>query len=239
MQGRHLTATLLGLALTGLVLVLFPPPTRADILSDLIANSGSIRVDNLTFDQFSYSPTGQMPTAANVVVNPIFDTSGNPGLRFSGGFTDAFDGLNAVQLASDAFLSYRVTATGASLNDIHLFGNPQILGLGDGAMSVTETLRDGTQPVQLEIHNVVNNGVSSVKLVDAASFLPVPSLEVVTKDIFAFNLGGFPTQSFVDQTFSRSIPEPGTFFLVGLGAVVLAGYRWRQSRRRPATLDGV
>jgi hypothetical protein len=244
MQGRHLTTTramtplLLGLALIGLA----AGPARADLLADLIASNGTVQVGGLVFDQFSYSATGQMPPATSVNVAPIFDVGGNPGLRFSGGFTDASNGLNTTQFASDAVLSYRVTALGAPLSDIHLFGNPQILGPGDGVMSVTETLMAGTQPVQIEIHDTVNNGVASLKFQDSTTFPPIPSIQVVTKDIFAFNLGGFPTQSFVDQTFSRPVPEPGTFVLMGFGVAAMAGYRWskaRQRHRRPlATPDG-
>jgi hypothetical protein len=197
----------------------------------LIANQESVQVGNLLFDQFSYSPTGQMPTAASVNVNPIVDASGNLGLRFSGGFTDASDGPDAVQEASDAVLSYRVSAVGAAINDIHLFGNPQILGPGDGVMSVTETLETDTRPIQLAIYDSVSKGVVSLKLQDAAMFGPLPSLQVVTKDLFALNLGGFPTESFIDQTFSITIPEPNSGLVLGLaflmGAAYLGGRRFR------------
>jgi hypothetical protein len=232
MQGRHLTATLVGIGCV--FTVMSGEQARADSLSDLIANHGSVRVGNLVFDQFSYSGTGQMPLASNVNVTATVDASGNAGLRFSGGFTDASDGPNATQQASDALVTYRVTASGLGLDNIHLSGNPQIVGPGDGVMSVTESFQAGNQPIQLEIHDVVNNGVSSLKLQDSALFPPVPSLQVVTKDIFALNLGGFPTESIINQTFSTTaIPDPASIFLVGLGFAVLAGHRWR--RRRMAT----
>jgi hypothetical protein len=228
MHGRCLPTILSRVVLGYLGLSLGSGMAQADPLSTIIANHESIQVGNLVFDQFSYAPTGQMPSAANVNVNPVFDASGNPGLRFSGGFTDAFDGTNASQQASDALLSYRVTAVGALLNDIHLFGNPQILGSGDGVMSVTETFQAGTQPVQLEIHDTVNNGIASLKLGDAAMFGPLPSLQVVTKDILAFNLGGVPTESFVDQTFSTIVPEPGSIIAMGLCFLTVAGYYQRR-----------
>jgi hypothetical protein len=227
MQGRHLSATLLGVVLTSLCAT----QVRADSLSDLIAGNGSVQVGNLVFDQFRYSPTGQMPLASNVTVSPTFDASGNPGLRFGGGFADASDGTTASQQASDAVLSYRVTASGLGLDVIHLSGNPQVVGPGDGVMSVTESFQAGDRAVQMEIHDSVNNGIISQKLQDSATFAPVSSLQVVTKDIFALNLGGFPTDSIVDQTFSTTaIPEPGSILLVGLGVAVLAGYRWRRQR---------
>lgn len=230
MQGCRVQALLLGVALTWLG----AGRARADVLSDLIAGHGSVQVGNLIFDQFSYSPTGQMPSSSNVTVTPTFDASGNPGIRIAGGFTDASNGTGAgaVQQASDAVLTYRVSSVGAALNNIHLLGNPQILGPGDGVMSVVESFQAGAQPVQLEIHDTVNNGVASLKLQDSATFTPVPSIQVVTKDIFAFNLGGVPTQSILDQTFTTAVPEPGTVLLMGLGVAGLAGYHYRGRRHR-------
>jgi hypothetical protein len=227
MQGRHLSATLLGVSLT----LMGSGQAGADTLSSLIARNGSVQVGNLVFDQFSYSPTGQMPLASNVNVSVTFDANGNPGLRFGGGFTDGSDGTTASQQASDSVLSYRVTASGLGLNDIHLSGNPQVVGPGDGVMSVTETFQAGTQAVKLEIHDVVNKGISNQVLQDSAAFAPTSSIQVVTKDIFALNLGGFPTDSIIDQTFSTTaIPEPGAGVLLGLGVAVLAGYRWHRRR---------
>lgn len=232
MQGRQLSATLLGFALTAMGW----GQVRADYLSDLIGRNGSVLAGNLVFDHFSYNSTGQMPIASNVTVTPTVDASGNPGLRFGGGFTDASDGTTSSQQASDAVLSYRVTSFGSPLNDIHLSGNPQIVGPGDGAMSVTETFQAGTQAVQLEIHDVVNKGISNQILRDSATFAPTSSIQVVTKDIFALNLGGFPTDSIIDQTFSTTaIPEPGAGVLLGLGVAVLAGYRWHRRRSLAAT----
>src|SRR4051812_6693952 len=88
MHGRRMSGTLLGVALTWLGLGMGSGSAQADFLSSLIANHQSVQVGNLVFDQFSYSPTGQMPLATNVTVNPIVDINGNPGLRFGGGFTD-------------------------------------------------------------------------------------------------------------------------------------------------------
>jgi len=235
MQGSQRTTTLV--AITFLGFALGQGQARADYLADLIAGNGSVQVGSLVFDQFSYLSTGQMPSASNVIVTPTFDASGNPGIRFTGGFTDASDSPGAVQQSSDAVLGYRVTAVGAPLGAVQLFGNPQILGSSDGIMSVTETLQTGTgtQPVQLEIHDTVANGVNSQQLQDGATLSPVQSIEIVSKDIFAFNLGGVPTASFVDQTFATAIPEPTALILTGLGITVLAGYGWR--RRAAARVE--
>jgi hypothetical protein len=231
MHGRLIPAIVSGFALTSLCLGHGSRPARAEAISSLIAKHGSVQVGNLLFDQFSYTPTGQMPSAANVNVLPIFDAKGDPGLRFAGGFTDASDGAGLAQQASDATLSFRVTAIGSLLDGIHLFGNPQVVGPGDGLMSVVETFRAGNQqPIQLEIHDSVNNGISSLKLQDAAMFGPLPSIRVVTKDILGLNLGAYPTASFIDQTFSTAVPEPVSILVLGVGFVIAVVYRRRRGR---------
>jgi hypothetical protein len=169
-----------------------------------------------------------MPSAANVTVSPFVDASGHPGLRFSGGFTDAYDSSGAQQ-ASDATLTYRVTSLASPLTGIQLAGNPQITGPGNGLMSVVETIDPpGQLPIQLEIHDSVNNGVASLKLQDSAMLPSLPSLQVVSKDILALNLGGFPTDSEVDQTFSVNIPEPASVLVLGIAFLAAAGFRWRR-----------
>jgi hypothetical protein len=229
MHGRPLPKILTGVALISSGMGLAPWPARAAVLSSLVADQGSVQVGNLVFDQFSYAATGQMPSAASVNVNPIFDAAGDPGLRFTGGFTDAYDGNPQAQQASDATLSYRVTSLASPLNDIHLFGNPQISGPGDGLMSVVETFQaGGLSPVQLEIHDSVNNGVASRKLQDEAMFGLLPSVQVVTKDILGLNLGGIPTASFIDQTFSTAVPEPDSVLVLGAGLLAAAACDYRR-----------
>jgi hypothetical protein len=229
MHGRSLAAICLA-GLTSSLTLAFPlRHAEADPLSSLIADHGSLEAGNLVFDQFTYSATGQMPSAANVMVSPFIDASGHPGLRFTGGFTDAYDPSGAQQ-ASDATLSYRVTSLTSPLRDIQLSGNPQITGPGDGLMSVVETIQAANQPpIQLEIHDGVNNGVASLKLQDSAMLPPLPSLQVVSKDILALNLGGFPSDSVIDQTFSVNIPEPASVLVLGVVMLTAAGFRWRHT----------
>jgi hypothetical protein len=232
MHGRSLTPIGLAVLASCLTLALTPQHAQADPLSSLVANHGSLQSGNLVFDQFTYSATGQMPSAANVMVSPFVDASGNPGLRFTGGFTDAYDS-GGVQQASDATLTYRVTSLAGPLRNIQLAGNPQITGPGDGLMSVVETIDPpNQQPIQLEIHDSVNNGVASLKLQDSAMLPPLPSLQVVSKDILALNLGGFPTESVVDQTFSVNIPEPASLLVLGGVILAAAGFRWRRCGKR-------
>jgi hypothetical protein len=237
MHGRSLAAIGFGVLTASLNLTLPPQHAQADPLSSLITNHGSLQAGNLLFDQFTYSATGQMPSAPNVMVGAFVDARGNPGLRFTGGFTDAYDS-NGVQQASDATLTYRVTSLGSPLRQIQLSGNPQITGPGDGLMSVVETIQTPNQPpIQLEIHDSVNNGVASLKLQDSAMLPPLPSLQVVSKDILALNLGGFPTDSTIDQTFSVNIPEPASVLVLGVVILTAAAFlRNRPARACPAHL---
>src|SRR5689334_19030323 len=101
MHGRSLPALCFAVLARPPTSTLLPQHAQADPLSSLVTNRGSLQVGNLVFDQFAYSGTGNMPSAANVTVSPLLDASGNPGLRFTGGFTDAHDSSGAQQ-ASDA-----------------------------------------------------------------------------------------------------------------------------------------
>ena len=71
---------------------------QADVLGDPVALStlvqpdGSIQVGDKIFNNFTYTPTGDMPGADRVNVIPITDVDGNFGLRFQGGFHDVAGG---------------------------------------------------------------------------------------------------------------------------------------------------
>jgi hypothetical protein len=210
-------------------------PAAADVapLSELIADNGSIQVGNLVFDHFTYSQTGQMPPASQVNIAPVTDVNGNVGIRFTGGFTDAYN-LSGPQLASDAVITYRLTSLSSPLLGAVVYGDPLVAGTNgtshDGAMSVTETFFAGSQPYQGDIHDVVSGGVHDLKLYDTINFPATQSIGVVNKGILALNAGGTPTLSFVDQTFVNSVPEPGSMALLGLGGAILLSY----GRRRRA-----
>jgi hypothetical protein len=184
-------------------------------LSSLLGG-GSLAVDGLLFSMFSYSATGEMPDAEDVNVVPIMDDSGFYGVQFTGGFVDTSFSPGA----SDALLSFKVTKLeGPAITDVHLSGNPNLLGETLGTVSVTETIDFGPQ---IEIFD---DSVLGTQLTDFAEFAPTRELSLVLKDILAFAIEGTATLSAINQTFS--VPEPGTLAMLGMGlsGLLLLGRR--------------
>jgi hypothetical protein len=184
-------------------------------LQELIDTSGSFTVGDKQFYEFSYHSVGDMPPAENVTVIEIFDGAGNPGIRFQGAFADS----NASQGGSDALITYRVDAPGPLITDVHLSGNPNLLGT-TGSISVTEEVfgvlpSGGTGPLIARI-DIFEDGVAGLKVVDWADFAQTWQTVEVVKDILAFAGNGDVTLSRIDQTFSQ-VPEPVNSLLILLG----------------------
>jgi hypothetical protein len=188
-------------------------------LQDLIDTMGDFTVGDKTFHNFSYNAIGDMPLAENVNVIEIFDGEGNAGIRFQSAFLDS----TFTPGGSDALITFRVSAPGQFITDVHLSGNPNLLGTA-GSISVTEEVfgvlpNGATGPLIARI-DIFEDGVAGLKSTDWADFSqPWQTVEVV-KDILAFAGNGDVVLSRVDQTFSQ-VPEPTTALLmmVGLAAV--------------------
>src|SRR5208337_4465443 len=171
-----------------------PPPT-------------SITVDGLTFDNFSYSATGTMPTAALINVNFPILAGGAVGIEFQAQFT-----ASANLRGNDATIQYSVTGTG--ITDVYMAGNPNVNG-GTGTAEVVETVFAGNPPVGPAIAQIsINDSNPPNSLTAQANFTPESSITVV-KDISLTGGSLGADISFIQQTFS--VPEPTSMALLGIG----------------------
>lgn len=203
--------------------------SQAVLLSDLIANGGTVKSGDKLFEGFTYLGTGQSPPAANSIeVVPIQDAEGNYGVRFAGPFADLPGGGG-----TDSLIGFTVTATAPDwwITDVHLRSNGTVND-GEGLFQITETA-------------VLTGGMDQIKLSTIEQSLPAPSggfyvasKDVdwadlphpmkslhIEKDILLLATGQRAvTMSFVDQTFSQ-VPEPASMGMLFVGAAGLLAAR--------------
>lgn len=171
-------------------------------ISDLIETEGSVISGDKMFDQFTFSSTGDMPPADEVMVDPFTDLSGNYGIRLFGAFLDYPGGG-----ASDLNVSYRVTALDPDMriSGSTLQGNPTAILSGSAVI----TSKIGGQG-ELKIFDETPGSTQLVDSTTFASLLPELDVEVQLTG----EATGEPsaiTVSFIDQTFSQSVvPEPAS-----------------------------
>jgi hypothetical protein len=165
-----------------------------------------------SFSNFTYTSSGDFPVASDVNVTPGYEsTTGNYGIEFSGGFL-AFSSL------SSATLGYTVTVTapGLLISDVHLSGNPDVIGVV-GSMIVNESFKQDPTTLQISDINGTKVGSDASNLNGLYSSLDVTKVITGTPGVTA---PGIPTISFIDQTFSQTaVPEPGTLVLLLTGAL--------------------
>jgi len=207
-------------------------PTLQDLIN---LGTGGVVIGDKVFSDFSYigAPPGApnpAPTASQIAIGTA--PGSDIGLTFSSAWESAL-GLN-----QDSIIRYAVSVlpnSGFLIKDVGLRfnGNAPIPSTGTLA-TVTETVStlSGTGPGSLLGQlSVVAGGASSTtnRYSDHLTFAPTSSV-FVEKDIQLNSTdAGVATISFVDNTFSQTVPEPATFSLVGLAGAGLLARRRRQA----------
>ncbi|HEY4311961.1 MAG TPA: PEP-CTERM sorting domain-containing protein [Pirellulales bacterium] len=182
---------------------------QATPLSTLLAPGQSIVVGSLTFDDFTYLGTGDMPTAANINVAPY--TTGDAGLTFQGAFLDFAGGSG-----SNGTIGYRVTsAAGTVISDAALFGNPNVV-IGPGTITVAQSFTPNVGALSI----FSNSSPGPVQLTDSTALSSSVTSVTVQDLLQASATNGAATLSFFTPTFHVTrVPEPASALLLALGVL--------------------
>ena len=209
------------------VLVTAVQTARAAIsLADLVANNGSLTIDDKVFSGFGYIPTGLSGfDASQVLVTASIGPGGVDYLTFTGPIGIA--GYVAQTTYADLALTYTVTSLG---NPISMIDQLYTGGAQNGSVVVSETATSSGAPtvhstltlIDVSDPNVYPNGpIDAFDIAEGDLLTVVPPQNVlhVTKDI-AFAIyapGGMASVSVVQQSFHQ-VPEATT---VIAGALLL------------------
>jgi len=220
------------LALAVLAMLGLSGVSHATLLSELIANSGTIEHGDKVFRNFTHSDVGGTGLAANQIsVLRVTDVNGNLGIRLAGPFFDL-----PVGGASDTLVGFDVEVTDQNrwISDVHLLSNGTVNG-GHGFVQVTETIShpNWIQPLQMtSVESHLLGGQRVQRLADRIDPLPRDPHRVkwlrIVKDIQLLALDpNLPVNlSFVDQTFSQ-VPEPASMGMAVAGVLGLLAARRR------------
>ena len=214
----------LTLALAAFLTVVFCSQVSAKTISldDLVDSDNYFDSGDKRFDLFAYSATGDMPLADAINITDYIDVDGNYGIEIQGGFVDLFGNG-----ASDALISFRVTALDPDMmiSDAHLSGNTY--AIGDAVMQVVETFLPNEDNKALSIYTVSPNPGNTTRRVDGVVFENLYRSLLVQKDILALaqSEGSAASMSVLYQSFSQEIyivPEPSSIVFL-LSSLALLG----------------
>jgi hypothetical protein len=193
----------------------------------------SCTINDQTYQDFQYSGTSNPPgfeiQAGSIGTSPI-TTSGNPGLQWSAGW-GVGTGLGII--SQDSLFQFAVTSS-SPITDLSL----SIAGVGftgTGSINVDETACLGamlpacTGGTTVQLH--VFDSSQGEQLFDQVNFAGV-NLVSVSKDLLV-NAGtnGSAQVSVLTDQFSEgqgTVPEPGTFSMLGAGVLAIAGFARRK-----------
>jgi hypothetical protein len=210
-------------------------------LQQLLAPGATITIGDLTFSHFSYSNTGTNHLAASDIDVSTVTLNGEMGLYITGAFAAGPAGVTS---SSDYDISYKVTATHhAKINDLLLVGDPDVSPSAngtDGAVKITDTYVDPHfHTYKLKVFDNVVGGVETEKLSDGPKFIYPVTCLTTAKDIFVMNGGpngpGDATVSNIYQLYSlKTVPEPASMALLGIGMTGFLAFRRRFKRTQSA-----
>ena len=225
----------LALSFAATLAIVFCSPAVAETISleELINDGLSITSDDKLFNQFEYTATGDMPSAADVNVI-AFNQGGNYGITFQGDFSDTCS--TSSMGASIATIRYQVTVLDSHqmISGAQISGDPSVSG--DGLMQVVEMFlsdeSDGPDET-MSIYDISQG--PGVLFVESASadFADSYATLHVQKNILAYAQTecSEASISYIHQTFSQvSAPEPSTVVILITGLALL-GCFVRRNRR--------
>jgi hypothetical protein len=187
-----------------------PQAARALTLAGLDAG-GSFSVGSLTFSDFDVLVTGDVPA----------DLSGYPVQLLADGFR--LTGIPCLTLGEQAtVLVSFVVESALGIDGASLFAPLVAVGAGAAALVSDSLLDEGGDPLATLL--ALNAFGDPADLSDAASFGPVPKLQVVK--VISLTSGVVAAAPHVDQRFSV-VPEPLTLAMLasGLSGLAMAGRR--------------